>query len=124
MSVLVTLRAVPVVLVIDVARAGDVDRAAVVAMTPWPLVVSMSRPPPVRVRVWPLLPVNETALQVVVLRTLEALLKVVEPPVLPDRVMPPPASLVSAIGPVRVTVPPLRPVISALAPVPLLSAPG
>ena len=73
---------------------------------------------------WPSLLVKRPRATWSVLRTLEALLKVVEPPVLPDRVMPPPASLVSAMAPLRVTVPPVRLVISAVAPAPLLRAPG
>ena len=73
---------------------------------------------------WPSLEVMATAVPATLLMIFEALLKVVEPPVLPDRLMPPPASLVSAMAPLRATAPPLRPVISAAWPVPLLSAPG
>ena len=54
--------------------------------------------------------------EVVVLIVLTALLKVVEPPVLRDSAMPPPASFVSLIGPLKVTAPPVRPVISAVCP--------
>ena len=73
---------------------------------------------------WPSLDAMATAVLATLLMTFEALLKVVVPPVLEARLMPPPASLVSAIAPERVTAPPLRPVISAVWPVPLLSAPG
>ena len=125
MSVLTTLRAMPVVLVIELPVPVTLIVPLVSALMPRPLVVSMSRPPPERVSVWPSLVVMLTASVVVLLIVLVALLNVVEPPVLPDRMMPPPASLVSAIGPDNVTVPPLRPVISTVVtPVPLLRLPG
>jgi hypothetical protein len=99
---------------------------------PPPAPASMSRPPPEKVRVWPSLPDITTALltglpepaEVVVLMVLDGLLNVVDPPLLPDTTIPPPASLVSTIGPLRVTAPPSRPVISAVWPVPLRRLPG
>ena len=45
---------------------------------------------------WPSLAVNDDRVAAPVLSTFEALLNVVEPPVLPDRLMPPPASV--AVG--------------------------
>ena len=51
-------------------------------------------------------------------------LNVVEPPVLPDIVMPPPASLVSLMSPESEIAPPVRPVMSAVLPAPLPSVPG
>jgi hypothetical protein len=74
-----------------------------------PVVVSMSRPPFVKLIVWPVLELSVTAALVPVLSVLVVPLSVVDPPVLPDRLMPPPASLVSPIAPLRATAPPLRP---------------
>ena len=123
-SVLVTLSAVADVesIVLPVPETTSVP--LLLAKMPRPVVVSMSRPPPVRFSVWPSLVANETASEAPVSSTLEALLNVVDPPVLLDRLMPPPASLPSAMAPLSVTALPLRPVISAVSPVPLLRAPG
>ena len=100
MSVLATLSAVPDVVESIVLPAPETTSVPlVVAVIPAPVVVSMSRPPPESVSVWPSLPVNETAAEPTLLMTFDALLKVVEPPVLPVRLMPPPASFVSVMAP-------------------------
>ena len=64
-----------------------------------------------------------------VLNTFVALLTTVEPPLFPVTAMPPfswvaSASPVSVIGPLNVTVPPVRPLISAVLPGPLVMVPG
>jgi hypothetical protein len=74
--------------------------------------------------VCPSLDVIATASEAPLLRTFEAPLNVVEPPLLPESAMPPPASLVSAMLPLSVTPAPVRLVISAVAPVPLSIAPA
>ena len=126
MSVLVTLTAVPVSVVIVLPVPLTVSVPLSVALMPAPLVVSMSRPPPESVeRVAVARRRMTTACSAPVLRTFEALLNVVEPPVLP-------ATADAAArrrwcrrsAPLSVTAPPLRPVISAVWPAPLLSAPG
>ena len=83
----------------------------VVAWTPAPLVVSMSRLPPESVSVWPSLVPMTIAWSSPVLNVLVALLTTVEPPLLPVTAMPPfswvaSVSPVSVIGPLNVTVPP------------------
>ena len=123
-SVLLTLTAVPVVVAIELPAPVTVSVPLFVALMPAPVVASTSRPPPEKLSVWPSLPVNETAAEPTLLMAFDALLKVVEPPVLPERLMPPPASFVSAIAPLSVTAPPVRPVISAVWPAPLFRAPG
>ena len=82
-----------------------------VALMPAPLVVSMSRPPPERVSVWPSLVPMTIAWSSPVLKVLVALLTTVAPPVFPVTAMPPfswvaSVSPVSVIGPLNVTVPP------------------
>ena len=74
-----------------------------------------------RLSVWPSLVPMTIAWSSPVLKILVALLTIVEPPVLPVTAMPPfswvaSASPVSVIGPLNVTVPPVRPVISAVLP--------
>ena len=68
------------------------------------------------VSVWPSPPLKTTASPATVLSVFVALLKVIEPPVLFDTMMPPPASPVSFTGPAKLTDPPLRPVTSAVWP--------
>ncbi len=51
-------------------------------------------------------------------------LNVVEPPVLTDMVMPPPASFVSLMLPESEIAPPVRPVMSAVFPAPFPRRPG
>src|SRR5262245_11839252 len=100
MLVLVTLRAVADVesIVLGLVPVVTVTVPPPVALKPAPLVVSMSRPPPLNVMVWPE-PVDEKAAEAPVLSVFVVPLNVVEPPVLPDMVMPPPASLVSLMLP-------------------------
>jgi len=76
-------------------------------------VVSMFRPPPLNVIVWPE-PVDENAADAPVFSVFVVPLNVVEPPVLPDIVIPPPASFVSLMLPESAIAPPVRPVMSAV----------
>jgi hypothetical protein len=117
-SVSTRFRARPVVLSIVFAAPVTVIAPLFAASRPLPDVVSTSRLPPVRLSVWPLLLLKMTASLAPVLRIFDEPLNVVEPPVLLAMLMPPPASLVSAIAPENVTpstpVPPVRPVTSAV----------
>jgi len=128
MSVFAISRARPVVLSIVLPLPVTWIVPLVSAWRPLPVVVSMSSPPPFRFSVWPSLALITTALLLagppVVLIVFVPLLKVVEPPVLDETVMPPPASLVSLIAPLRLTAPPVRLVIDALWPAPLFRVPG
>ena len=124
MSVLVTSRAMPVVVSMVLPLPVTVRVPLVSARSPRPLVASRSRPPPEKFSVWPSLLVMATASPAPVLIVLVAPLNVVEPPVLPESVIPPPASLVSLMLPPKVTAPPVRVVTSAVEPVPLPSVPA
>ena len=129
MSVFATSSATPETLLIVLPAPVTFSVPLCGAWMPRP-VLSMSRPPPVRFSVWPSLASIVIALfcvglpLMVVLIVFAALLKVVEPPVLVDSEIPPPASFVSFDRTAEATAPPLRPVISAVWPGPLLKAPG
>src|SRR5205085_11471680 len=87
MFVLDTFRAVPVVESIVLAEPVTLTVPPPVALKPAPLVVSMLRPPPLKVIVWPE-PVDENAVDAPVLSVFVEPLNVVDPPALPDLVMP------------------------------------
>jgi hypothetical protein len=128
-SVLLTLSALPDPVSITLPEPVTSRVPLEVATRPSPVVVSMLRPPPDSVRVWPSLLAIVTAVPATVLSVLVALLNVVEPPRLPrapapPTTMPPPASLVSLIAPLSATAPPVRPVTVAVAPEPLPRVPG
>ena len=121
MSVLLALSARPVVVSIALLDPVTFSVLLVVASRPLPLVVSMLRLPPVRLRVVPSLVPMTIAWSSPVLKVLVAFVTTVEPPVLPVTAMPPfswvaSASPVSVIGPLNVTVPLVRPLISAVLP--------
>ena len=117
---------VPVVIVFPVPLTVSLPKLDEVS--PWPLVVSMSRPPLVNETSWPStglpLLLSATALLAPVLSTFDAPENVVEPSLLPLTTMPPPASPESAMLPEKVTPPPSRPVTSTDWPGPSLIAPS
>src|SRR5689334_19234748 len=123
MFVLETVSAVPVVVSIVFAVPVTLTVPPPVALKPAPEVVSMLRPPLLKVIVCPE-PVDENAADAPVLSVFVVPLNVVEPPVLPDIVMPPPASFVSLMWPESEIDPPVRPVMSAVFPAPSPSVPG
>src|SRR5947207_12101046 len=123
MFVLATLRAVPVVESIVLTVPVTLTVPPPVALKPAPEVVSMFRPPPLNVIVWAE-PVDENAADAPVFSVFVVPLNVVEPPVLPDIVIPPPASFVSLMLPESAIAPPVRPVMSAVPPAPFSSVPG
>ena len=92
---------------------------ATLAWKPVPLVVSMSRPPPVKLTFEvPVLLVIETASPMPVFSVLVAPVKLMVVLALPEMPMPPPVSVPSLMLPDSVTVPPVRPVIEAERPLP------
>ena len=124
MFVLATFSAVPVPVSTVLPEPLTWRVPPPVAIRPAPDVVSRSRPPPENTYVWPVFPVALIAGWAPVLRVLAAPEKTVEPPVLPDSAMPPPASPPSLSDPLRLTTPPVRPVTLAVDPVPSPMVPG
>src|SRR5437870_13479571 len=90
MFVFATFSAVPVVEEIPLFDPVTLTVPPPVALKPAPEVVMMVRLPLLKVIVWPE-PVDEYAADAPVLSTFSAPLQVVEPPVLPGVVLPPPA---------------------------------